>query len=144
MYMILSKVYSDYHVVNESYENLYRMWIGKFSRLSSDKKREGEAEYLLSFLSEKRTERSNFFNEVRSASKNLSEKMEALSRKITIIQEVHKIIGLTVGKENLAGAAKMMKNHRANIQEKKSKFKNSVKEGQIGWSDINKKKYNGE
>ena len=92
---ILSKAHSDFLFVEKHYESLYKSWVAKFSKLGSDKKREGEAEYILRFMLDERILRENLYNSVKNVMNSLNGKMEAVSRKITIMQESHKLIGYT-------------------------------------------------
>ena len=136
---ILSQAYSDFCVVEEAYNNLYRMWTGKFSRLSSDKRREGEAEYILSELSEKRRERENFYSEIRNASKNLNDKMEVVSRKVTIIQEVHKILGFSTQKDDKdkdKDTSAKRQEYYKNINKKREQLVPKVIGRTMNWTDI--------
>lgn len=90
---ILNKAYRDYKFVTRWFEHFHAVWSGKFSRLSSDKKREGEAEFILGFMIKDMIRCDAMYENAKSIFKNLLDKYEEVSRKITVIQEVFKIFG---------------------------------------------------
>lgn len=133
---IFSRAQGDLYSIDKAYDSLYKIWSGRFSKQSSDKKREGEAEYILHFLFEERIKRKDLHDMAKTKYNMLSAKMEAISRKITIAQELLKI----VPGGNLEYNSK---NHRA--EEKTSKISGTnynarLKEGDgKGWSALTKK-----
>jgi len=84
---------SDNNLVERVYNKLYKVWTGKFSKLSSDKRREGEAELILSWMWFTKIERKNILTYVKIFHENLNSKSEVVSRKITIHQESNRIVG---------------------------------------------------
>jgi len=84
---------SEYNSVETTYNSLFKIWTGKFSKLSSDKRREGEAEFILSWILFLRIERKNILNSLKIFYENLISKSDTVSRKITINQELNKLIG---------------------------------------------------
>ena len=73
-----------------AYDTLKDMWIGCYSKLTSDKKREGEAERILSFLVQERLLRKEIHSLVKSKFNLMQGKMDAVSRHITLALEIRK------------------------------------------------------
>lgn len=90
---LLNRAENEFVFLDSNYEHLYKMWTGKFSRLSSDKRREGEAEYILHFMFDEKETRRCLYNNIKNVYVNMKNKMDAVSRKITIYQEVRRFWG---------------------------------------------------
>lgn len=84
---------SDFHFLDKTYIHLFKIWVGNFSKQKSNDKREGEAELILHFMFKELIDREDLFNYLKNILQNMNFKMEALSRKITVLQQVHKVIG---------------------------------------------------
>lgn len=84
---------SQNNFVETLYLNLFKVWTGKFSKLSSDKRREGEAELILSWMWYTKIERKNVVTSLKTFHDNLNSKSDIVSRKITIHQEANRILG---------------------------------------------------
>ena len=135
MTTIYSRAYSDHSIMNGFYNHLFKIWTGKFSNLSSDKRREGEAEYILHLLYAEVIRRENFLNKVKNYYYNLGNKMEAISRKITTIQMMHKLVGgILISPEEFEEKKKSLKEANKKILEKSKK--SPIKTGKVGWEDI--------
>ena len=91
---ILNRANADYKFVSRWFEHFYEVWKGKFNRLSSDKKREGEAEFILSLMIDDLIRCDRMNDQAKSIYKNLNDKYESISRKITVIQELYKILDI--------------------------------------------------
>lgn len=123
----------EHSCIKYYYDHLYLMWVGKFSRLSSDIKRKGEAEYILDFMFDQLVERSNLLNTIQGITKNLANKKDTVSRKVTIIQETHRIIGSAVG-EAPDKIKEAKEKHRVRINEKLKEYKE--KHTGPGWDRV--------
>jgi len=112
---------SDFHFLDKTYDHLFKIWVGSFSKQKSSDKREGEAELILHFMFKELINREDLFNYLKSILQNMNFKMEALSRKITVLQQVHKVIGsmYSSGNEYKFNVS----NHRRRIKDIKDKVK---------------------
>jgi hypothetical protein len=86
----MSFAQADYNRIENAYESLLKIWVGKFSSSSSDKKREGEAEMILYFLLVERTKRKELYEMAKHKFNLFTFKMDAISRKISIAFEIRK------------------------------------------------------
>lgn len=125
---IFSRAENEYTILEEYYNSLKIQWTGKFSRLSSDKRREGEAEFILSFFIQKRLKSKILFNYVKNSYKNISNKIEVISRKYTVISESNKITGVI--KE---GEEKPLPNKDKKTKDKLNKFYQDLDREATGW-----------
>ena len=82
---------NDYYGIHSVYNQLVSIWKGSFSDLKSDQKREGEADLIMHFLLSPQLRRKEIWEDLKSKLSNLSNKMDAVSRKITIAQESRKM-----------------------------------------------------
>ena len=82
---------NDYNGIHSIYNQLISIWKGSFSGLGSDKKREGEADMIMHFLMNPKLRRKEIWEILKSKLSNLGNKMDAVSRKITIAQESRKM-----------------------------------------------------
>lgn len=121
---ILSRAHAEHLYIEKKHEALFNAWFARFSKLSSDKKREAEAEYVLDFLLNERLERENLFNYVKNSVANMNSKYEVVSRKISIVHEVHKAVG-----------ASYVDTQKMNVSKNKAKTKQTDIEGS-GWDSI--------
>lgn len=87
---IMSYTMADQYWIEKTYETLFNIWVGKFSSLSSDKKREGEAEMILFFLMPEKIRRKELYELAKNKFQQLNLKMETLSRKATITMVIAK------------------------------------------------------
>jgi len=129
---LTSKAQSDYNNIHEIHNNILSIWKGIFSKLSSDKKREGEAELIAEFLFLHEIKRKELFEALKSKLHDLTSKMDAVSRKITIAQETRKLFpGYGKGYES-SGVYR--------LEEKSKKYgSTSVKPTGDPWQDAFKK-----
>jgi len=119
---------SENNFVNDLYDCLLKVWTGKFSKLSSDKRREGEAELILSWIWFTKIERKNIVTMLKLFHENLNSKSEIVSRKITIYQEANRIGGSYVqySPEDEETLEMVKEGSRAKAR------------GKIGWGDVKK------
>ena len=87
---LLSDAESDFECVKTAYDTLKNMWIGCYSKQTSDKKREGEADRILFFLIGERIKRKEVFSLVKEKFTLIKNKMDSVSRHITIDLEFRK------------------------------------------------------
>jgi hypothetical protein len=81
---LLSKSSADLILVNEYYELLLSVWVGKYSELKSVDKREGEGKEILAFLLDEKIRRKELYEIIKNKFYLMNSKLESLSRKITI------------------------------------------------------------
>jgi len=87
---IMAYAQADLYWVEKTYETLFKVWVGKFSKMTSDKKREGEADQVLFFLLSERIKRKELIDTAKNKFNLMNAKMDAISRKITIASELMK------------------------------------------------------
>ncbi len=87
---LLCSSQSDLDFVSEHCDKLFKIW-NNYSKQSSADKREGEAEKIIFFLLEEKLKKKEIYDTVKHKFVNINQKMESISRKITIIQEIHKM-----------------------------------------------------
>lgn len=87
---IMSRAQADFLWIDSMFESLFKIWVGKFSKQSSDKKREGDAESILSFILIEKIRRREIFDLAKNKFMLLSSKMDAISRKVAIATELRK------------------------------------------------------
>src|ERR1035437_8743397 len=81
---IMSHAGADFLWIDSMFESLFRIWAGKFSKQSSDKKREGDAESVLSFILIEKIRRKELLDLAKNKFFLLGAKMEAISKKTII------------------------------------------------------------
>jgi len=135
-YRILDKANSDYTLIKAIYSSLKEIWLSKFSKETSDKKREGEAEYILSFMRDEIVRREVLKKRVDSVVEDVSQKINSVKKKVEIFDISHRVIGIVSGnagsevKENFLKSLKEVKNESSEVK----KGFNSGKK--IGWNEI--------
>jgi len=81
---LLSKSSADLIFVNEYYDLLLSVWVGKYSELKSVDKREGEGKEIIAFLLDEKIKRKELYEIIKNKFYLMNSKLESLSRKITI------------------------------------------------------------
>lgn len=113
---IISDTYADWNFIKKIYDDILEIWTGRFSKLSSDRRREAEGKFILHFLLKDRIERENLYKNVENVSMNITNKIEIVSRKISVLQIVYKVMGAGVNVD--AATEVKLKNNRKKINEK--------------------------
>lgn len=105
---ISSQTSSDFACITDYYEKLNNIWKGCYSKQSSADKRSGESDRVTFFLMHSLIARRDIHTAVKSRLSDVTSKMEALSRKITVAQEMLKNFP---GMVNECGEALKLKNN---------------------------------
>ena len=130
---LFSKAENEFNVFENEYIHLCKAWICH-SKQGSDKKRESEAEYLFDFIFKAKEDRRSVYNLLKRYVENLNKKTETISRKASIIQEAHKVIGIMYS-DNNERYKEAIQSHRETVAEKAKKFREENK-GKSGWAAI--------
>jgi len=138
LFFLYNRAEKEYNLIENTYNHLFRMWVGKFSRLSSEKRREGEAEFILDFMFIEREKRRMIYNLVKNSLDQMTDLQSLCSRKVSVIQEVHKVIG-NMTMDNPSKMSSEINAHRKSMSEKVKEFKEKNKEA-TGWGAIPTKK----
>lgn len=125
----------DYEVIEGCYQSLVKIWVGMFSQLSSDKKREGEAEMIFGFLDPQRRLRTEVFSTVKQHLKNMSDKFFSISRKATIHEHVYRLIGSGY-LDRPDAMERVLKERRSKINEKMENLRKKIASGATGWDTV--------
>jgi hypothetical protein len=129
------KAERDYELIEGNYQSLVKMWCGLFSQLSSDKKREGEAEMLFGFLDPERKKRAEVFSTIKQHLKNMSDKFFSISRKAAIHEHVYRLVG-TGYIDQPDAFERSLRERRKNMNNKMNKLRNKIASGAKGWDII--------
>jgi len=138
LFFLYNRAEKEFNLIENTYNHLFRMWVGKFSRLSSEKRREGEAEFILDFMFIEREKRRMLYNLVKNSLDQMTDLQSLCSRKVSVIQEVHKVIG-NMTLDNPSKMSTEINAHRKNMSQKVKEFKEKNK-GATGWGAIPTKK----
>jgi len=131
---LLSQAQGDMDYIEEKVSRLYKVWT-IYSKQSSADKREGEAEKILFFLIEERQKRKEIYNLIKSKFGSMNHKMEAISRKITIIQEISRFYKGQHHEFETDGPFRARKKEEEIIEELKEELKKTG-EPKSGWDNI--------
>lgn len=131
---LLTKAETESYLFDTYYNHLLKIWMGKFSKLNSEKRREGEAEYILDFMFKEKEQRKALHNSLKSFLNNIDRKKETVSRKFSIIQEVHRVIGISYG-DSPEKFKDAMSAHRKNYNDRVQEYHEHHK-NEKGWEKI--------
>lgn len=125
----------DFGIIEMNYTSMYKMWVGVCSRLSSDKKREGEAEMLLAPYNEEREKRKQLALAVKNHMKNMSDKFFSISRKAAIHEHVYKLVG-TGYIEQPDAFDNALRKRRPEMNKKMNALREKIASGATGWDAV--------
>lgn len=122
---LYERALAEHNLIDSVYDALFKTWTGKYSKLSSDKRREGEAEQVLSWMLFTRIDRKNNMSILKTFHEHLTSKSDVISRKITIFLENNRILGSST-------------NFNPEFRDVMKSFHEKEKEsrGTIGWGDV--------
>lgn len=125
----------DFGIIEMNYTSMYKMWVGVCSKLSSDKKREGEAEMILAPYNEEREKRKQLVLAVKNHMKNMSDKFFSISRKAAIHEHVYKLVG-TGYIEQPDAFNNALRKRRPEMNKKMNALREKIASGATGWDAV--------
>lgn len=125
----------DFGIIEMNYNAMYKMWVGVCSQLSSDKKREGEAEMLFVSYNEEREKRKQLVLAIKTHMKNMSDKFFSISRKAAIHEHVYKLVG-TGYIDHPDAFDKALKERRPEMNKKMAALREKIAAGEKGWNVV--------
>ncbi|MDO8609302.1 MAG: hypothetical protein Q7R95_02025 [bacterium] len=132
MLSLLNLSDSDCLFFDLSYDYLHKLWTSRFSKATSQDKRDSEADIILHFFVKERAKRKLLHDKIKRVAYNLNEKMEAISKKIYIYNQVYRIVEVNnaaYSEEAGSGIRSRIKNNRIKI----NKIKEQKKANIINW-----------
>ena len=132
---LLGRAESDYDFIEEKYKTLKEIWVGNFSKQSSDKKRYGEAERILYFLNDEKILRQEIYKKVKREFNRIQNKMDTVSRLLTLNSEMKKEYRYTYTDFDTDGKYRASYKDRSPIKEEDDTKKYDIEDNDIEDND---------
>jgi len=137
---ILSDAYDDQLFIDSWYEYLYKIWSSNFSQRKSRDLREGEAELILGFVINLKMERKSLHERIKRFAVNLDNKMQSISRKISVLTQVYQHTQPRPDTKDLYHEKKAsIEETKARLAKKREEIHDKTFEPKSGWDQIGKK-----